>query len=54
MTTTTKHIETLISAAAAQSDSGDAMRYAQAAVNAANALCAVASYEAALREKLAA
>jgi hypothetical protein len=37
-----KHVEALIAAAAnADGDSGDAMRYAQAALNAANAMCAL-------------
>ncbi len=34
----TKEIETLIDKAAASHDSGDAMRFSQAAVNASNAL----------------
>jgi len=36
-----KHVETLIAEAAKAKDSGDAMRFAQAAVNAANAMCAL-------------
>lgn len=43
MTTTKKtdHVEDLLKKATGAKDSGDAMRYAQAACNAANALCAV-------------
>ena len=36
-----KHIDALIAKAAEAKDSGDAMRFSQAACNAANALCAV-------------
>lgn len=36
-----KHIEALIAKAAQADESGDAMRYAQAALNAANALLAL-------------
>lgn len=35
------HVETLLAKAVEAKDSGDAMRFAQAACNAANALCAV-------------
>lgn len=47
MTTTTKtgHVETLLKKATDAKDSGDAMRFAQAACNAANALCAVKTAE---------
>lgn len=38
-------VETLIKKSAEAQDSGDAMRYAQAALNAANAMCAVATAE---------
>lgn len=43
MTTETKtdHVEGLLKKASEAKDSGDAMRFAQAACNAANALCAV-------------
>lgn len=34
------HVETLIDKSAKSQDSGDAMRFAQAALNAANAMCA--------------
>lgn len=37
----TDHVETLLKKAVSAFDSGDAMRFAQAACNAANALCAV-------------
>lgn len=43
MSESIKHIEELIQKAAAAKDSGDAMRFSQAAVNAANALCALKS-----------
>lgn len=43
MTEMKKHVETLIEQAAKAKDSGDAMRFAQAAVNAANAMCAAQS-----------
>lgn len=36
-----KHVEELIKQAAEAEDSGDAMRFSQAAVNAANAMCAL-------------
>ena len=36
-----KHVERLIKRAADKDDSGDAMRLAQAALNAANAMCAL-------------
>lgn len=36
-----KYVESLIEAAANACDSGDAMRFAQAALNAANALCSL-------------
>lgn len=35
------HVETLIAKAADAHDSGDAMRFSQAATNAANAMCAL-------------
>lgn len=35
------HVETLITKAAEAEDSGDAVRLSQAAVNAANAMCAL-------------
>jgi hypothetical protein len=38
MTELKKHVEALIAAASNAKDSGDAMRFSQAAVNAANAL----------------
>lgn len=41
MTDKAKEIETLIDKAANSQDSADAMRFSQAAVNAANALCAL-------------
>jgi hypothetical protein len=37
----TDHVETLLKKAVEVNDSGDAMRFAQAACNVANALCAV-------------
>lgn len=40
MSDTKKHVEALIEKAAKAEDSGDAMRFSQAAVNAANAMCA--------------
>ncbi len=40
-----KHIETLAAKAAEQGDSGDAMRFSQAANNIANALCAALAAE---------
>lgn len=43
MTEMKKHVETLIEQAAKTEDSGDAMRFAQAALNAANAMCALAT-----------
>ncbi len=43
MTDKTKEIETLIDKAAKAEDSGDALRFSQAACNAANAMCALAS-----------
>lgn len=36
-----KHIEALIAKSAETAESGDAMRYSQAAVNAANAMCSL-------------
>lgn len=39
------HVKSLISKAAATNDSADAMRFSQAAVNAANSLCALATAE---------
>lgn len=39
------HVETLIRKAAEAHDSGDAMRFAQAALNAANAALGLVSYE---------
>jgi hypothetical protein len=41
MTDKTKEIEALIDKASASHDSGDALRFSQAACNAANALCAL-------------
>ena len=41
MTDTTKHVETLIGKAAEAEKSDDAMRFSQAACNAANAMCAL-------------
>lgn len=41
----TDHVETLLKKAVGASDSGDAMRFAQAACNVANALCAVKTAE---------
>lgn len=41
MTEQKKHVEDLIKAAAEAKESGDAMRFSQAALNAANALCAL-------------
>lgn len=41
MTDMKEHVKTLIEQAAKAKDSGDAMRFSQAAVNAANAMCAV-------------
>lgn len=41
MSDSSKRIEQLIAKAADAEDSGDAMRFSQAAANAANALCAV-------------
>lgn len=43
MTDKSKEIEALIDKAAEADDSGDALRFSQAACNAANAMCAVAS-----------
>ena len=43
MTDKNKEIEALIDKAAKAEDSGDALRFSQAACNAANALCAAAS-----------
>ena len=40
-----QHIEKLIEKASVAYDSADAMRYAQAALNAANALCSLAAVE---------
>lgn len=40
MTEMKKHVEALIEKSAKANDSGDAMRFSQAAVNAANAMCA--------------
>lgn len=40
-----KEIEELIKKASFAHDSSDAMRFSQAAQNAANALCALANYE---------
>lgn len=36
-----KHVETMIAKSAEAKDSGDAMRFSQAALNAANAMCAL-------------
>lgn len=36
-----KHVETLIQKAAENVDAGDAMKFSQAAANAANAMCAL-------------
>ena len=36
-----KHVETLVEMAAQAKDSGEAMRLSQAALNAANAMCAL-------------
>lgn len=36
-----KHVESLIAKSANADESGDAMRYSQAALNAANAMCAL-------------
>jgi hypothetical protein len=41
MTDNIKHIDKLLEKAAKATDSGDAMRFSQAACNAANALCAL-------------
>lgn len=41
MTEQKKNVEALIEKAARAHDSGDAMRFSQAALNAANAMCAV-------------
>jgi hypothetical protein len=41
MTDKTKEIESLIDKAARSQDSGDALRFSQAACNAANALCSL-------------
>ena len=41
MTDKTKEVEALIAKAASAHDSGDALRFSQAACNAANAMCAV-------------
>lgn len=38
-----KHIEALIAKSATSNDSNDSMRYAQAALNAANAMCSLAA-----------
>lgn len=43
MTTKTEEVEALIKKAAEAHDSADAVRFSQAACNAANALCALAS-----------
>jgi hypothetical protein len=43
MTDKTKEIEALIDKAAKALDSGDALRFSQAACNAANAMCAAAT-----------
>lgn len=43
MTDKTKEIEAMIDKAAAAEDSGDALRFSQAACNAANAMCSVAT-----------
>lgn len=43
MTELKKHVETLIANSAEAKDSGDAMRLAQAALNAANAMCALST-----------
>lgn len=43
MTESKKHIEDLIAKAAKAQDSGDAMRFAQAALNAANAILGLAN-----------
>ncbi len=40
-----ENVETLCKAAAEAKDSGDAMRFSQAACNVANAMCAVKSSE---------
>lgn len=41
MTEMKKHVEDLIAKAAGASDSGEAMKFAQAALNAANAMCSL-------------
>lgn len=43
MTEMQKNVETLLDKSAKATDSGDAMRFAQAALNAANAMCALAT-----------
>ncbi|MQX90273.1 hypothetical protein [Sinorhizobium meliloti] len=45
MTDKTKHVETLIEKAANAEKSEDAVRFSQAACNAANAMCAVKTSE---------
>ncbi len=45
MTETVKHVEALIEKAAKAKESGDAMRFAQAAQNAAGALMALGTLE---------
>lgn len=40
-----KHVETMVKRAAEAADSGDAMRFSQAAQNAANAMCALGTAE---------
>lgn len=46
-----KHVETMVKRAAEAVDSGDAMRFSQAAQNAANAMCALGSAEKESRQK---
>ena len=40
-----QHIEDLITKAAKATDSNDALKFSQAAANAANAMCALTSYK---------
>lgn len=43
MTDETKHVENLIAKAAAANTADEAMRFSQAALNAANAMCSLAT-----------
>jgi len=45
MTEMKKHVETMVKQAVEAKDSGDAMRFSQAALNAANAMCALGTAE---------